>query len=302
MRRYILIFCRNIISAFNDIITMNKKLMIPFSLLLSIIICVSFHAKQEWQSKFVQVDKNGSLNYTPDEQGNIIPDFSRVGYYGGDQDIPHVAIVKTIYPSTNAQSDIQAAIDEVAKKTPDKNGFRGTIFLKKGTYRIPGSIRVSTSGIVLRGEGDTENGTRLIATAKTQDPLLSVSGTGGISEIKNSREKITDEYVPVGSFSFSVTDAKSFQKGDRIIVYRPGTDAWVHALKMDQIVERKGTKQWKAEEYNFTFERAVTKIEGNKIFIDNPIVMPMESKYGGGEIFKYNFDGRIFNVGIEQIY
>ena len=27
-----------------------------------------------------------------------------------------------------------------------------------------------------------------------------------------------------------------------MIVYRPGTQEWIHAIKMDQIVERKGTR------------------------------------------------------------
>ena len=111
-----------------------------------------------------------------------------------------------------------------------------------------------------------------------------------------------DEYVPVGAISFTVANAKEFKDGDKIIVYRPGTDKWINDLKMDQIVERQGTKQWQAEEYNFTFERVITKVEGNKIFIDNPVVMAMETKYGGGEIYKYNFDGRIEQVGIENIY
>ncbi len=42
---------------------------------------------------------------------------------------------------------------------------------------------------------------------------------------------------------------------------------------MDQIEESGGTKQWQAKEYDLQFERVITKIEGNKIFIDNPVVM-----------------------------
>src|SRR5688572_22926851 len=174
-----------------------------------------------WESAFVKTNKDGSLQYTPDEKGNIIPDFSRVGYYGGDKEIPDVPIVKTISPtgSDNDEATIQAAIDEVAQKQLDKNGFRGTILLKKGTYKIPGSIRIETSGIVLRGEGDDINGTRLIATAKKQVALINVSGKGSITEIKNTRVAITDEYVPVGSFSLTVSSASSFSKGDKIIVF-----------------------------------------------------------------------------------
>ena len=38
------------------------------------------------------------------------------------------------------------------------------------------------------------------------------------------------------------------------------------------------------------------------MFLDNPIVMAMETKYGGGEIYKYSFDDRITHVGVENIY
>src|SRR6185436_3271304 len=61
-------------------------------------------------------------------------------------------------------------------------------------------------------------------------------------------------------------------------------------------------KQWQPQEYNFKFERVITRIDGHTIYIDNPVVMPMETKYGGGEIFKYTFAGRIQQVGIENLY
>ena len=273
--------------------------------ILSTITIISFQPPlATWESKYIKQNKDGSLKYIPDEKGNIIPDFSRVGYYAGDKNIPDVAVVKTIESVASGTSEgiIQSAIDELSKKPLDKNGFRGAILLKKGTYKIPEEIKIEASGIVLRGEGDNSNGTRLVAQSKKQVSLINVSGKGNINEIKNTRVKITNEYVPVGSFSFTVSSALGFTKGDKIIVFRPGTDQWIKDLKMDQIEDRGGTKQWEAKEYNLQFERVITKIEGNKIFIDNPIVMAMEAKYGGGEIYKYSFDGRISHVGIENLY
>lgn len=257
-----------------------------------------------WESKFIKVNKDGSLKYTPDDKGNIIPDFSRVGYYSGDKAIPNIPVVKTIEPAANGTSEevIKAAIEEVSKKPPGKDGFRGAILLKKGTYKIPEDIRIEASGIVLRGEGDDINGTRIVALSKKQVSLINVSGKGNIMEIKGTRVKVTDEYVPVGTFSFTVSSASNFTKGDKIIVFRPGTDQWIQDLKMDKIEERNGTKQWQAKEYDLQFERVITKIEGNKVFIDNPIVMAMETKYGGAEIYKYSFEGRISHVGIENLY
>lgn len=284
---------------------MRIKLFACIAFVIGLVVILSFTSLSFWNSKFIKVEKNGQLKYFPDEKGNTIPDFSRVGYYGGDKPVPEVAVVKVVEPSANGSSQeiIQAAIDEISKKDPDKNGFRGTILLKKGIYIIPGTIRIEANGIVLRGEGDTEHGTRLLATSKQKGvPLIAVSGKGNVTELSNTRVKISDDYTPVGATSFTVASGKRFKAGDQIIVLRPGKDQWIKDIKMDHITERNKTKQWKAEEYSLAFERVITKIAGNKIFIDNPIVMAMESKYGGGEIYKYSFDGRISNVGIEHIY
>ena len=270
-----------------------------FWILAALTILFAFKPVGKWQSKFVTINKDGSLTYTPDEKGNIIPDFSRVGYYNGDKDIPNIAVVKTISLSADVEKQIQNAIDELSKQPVDKNGFRGAVFLKKGTYTINEKITIASSGIVLRGEG---NDTKLIAAGTVNRPLIDITGTGKVQETKNTRTKIIDSYVAVGSKSFTVASSNGYKAGDKIIVYRPGTEQWIKDLKMDQIVERPGTKQWQPNEYNLQYERVITKMEGNKIFIDNPVVMAMEPRYGGGEIYKYTFDGRISNVGVENLY
>ena len=43
-----------------------------------------------------------------------------------------------------------------------------------------------------------------------------------------------------GNTLFSGFFCTNFKVGDRIIVYRPGTENWIHDIKMDQIVERQG--------------------------------------------------------------
>jgi hypothetical protein len=253
-----------------------------------------------WESKFIKVSKDGSLNYIPDEKGNTIPDFSRVGYYQGDKAIPDIPVVKTISAAASGSSEaiIQSAIDEVAKLTADKNGYKGALLLKKGVYKIPGSIKIQSGGIVLRGEGDE---TVLIAEGNEQRALINVSGTGEAKELPGTRIAVTDDYIPAGATSFHVQSAAGFAKGDKIMVLRPGTDAWVKDLKMDVIDARDGTKQWQAKEYDLRFERVITQIKGNMVHIDNPIVMPMEKQYGGAFICKYDFNGRIAHVGVENL-
>jgi len=277
------------------------KRILLFSLAVFLLASFKPVFKKLWESKYIKVKPDGSLKYIPDAKGNVIPDFSHIGYHQGDKEIMDVTVVKTVEAIENGESQqlLQNAINEVAQLPLNKNGFRGAILLKKGTYKISGTININKSGIVLRGEG--ENATKLIATGKGQRSLIVFSGDGALKEIPGTRVQVQDKFVPVGSFSLTLTDASKFKVGDEIVVYRPGTEQWIKDLQMDRIEAREGTKQWQAKEYNLQFERKITRIEGNKVSIDNPIVMEMEEKYGGAEVFKASFEGRINEVGIENM-
>lgn len=258
--------------------------------------------KDRLESKLVIINSDGSLKYIADKNGNIIPDFSHVGYHQGDKKLPDAQVVKTISPTgDNSQEVIQNAIDEVSKLPLDENGIRGSILLKKGTFKIPGSIHINASGIILKGEGDDASGTRIVASGKGQRALLKIAGAGLLKELNGSRIKIAEQFVPVGAFSFKVESAAGFKAGDNIVLLRPGTANWIADIQMDKIVAREGTKQWKPSEYDLHFERKIVKVEGNKITLDNPVVMQMDSKYGGGFIYKSTFEGRISEVGVVNI-
>lgn len=255
-----------------------------------------------WQSSLVKVTVDGKLAYTPDEEGNTIPDFSRVGYHHGDKSIPEYPVTKILFPLNGDNwKSIQQAIDELSDLPADTNGHRGVLLLKRGVYKVLQTIVVKTGGIVLKGEGSGVNETRLVAISSKKYPLIRVLGSGMREEIAGTRVAITDGFVPVGTHSFEVSNGKIFKSGDKVVLYRPGTQKWIHDIKMDQIVERKGTRQWTPHEYNLSFEREIVKVEGNRLFIDNPIVMQMSQMYGGGDVFKYEFNGRINEVGIEDL-
>ena len=259
------------------------------------------HAQTAWHSKYMKLI-NGILVPVPDDKGNIIPDFGMVGYRKGAEPIPNIRVVKTLTPpdSGDAVKLIQSAIDDVSRMPADADGFRGAIVLKKGKYLLPESITISAGGIVLRGEGSEESGTILIASAKRQMNLIMVGGRKGVKEIEGTKVEISDRYVPVGSFSFMLEKKNNFKVGDEIMVVRTGTKEWIHDIKMDQIAGRDGTRQWRPEDYGLKFERVVTRVDGNRIWIDQPVVMAMEKKYGGGYVAR-NDNGRISRVGIENM-
>lgn len=286
---------------------MNEKKRIIGGLAIAVFfvfgVCAQTKLPPSWQSSLVKVTDKGELVYYPDKDGNTIPDFSRVGYWHSNKSIPTYSATVTVSPAASGDSRavIQKAIDEVSRIQPNKDGHRGTVLLKRGTYHVSGSILITTGGVVLQGEGENVNETRLIATGKERYSLIKVTGIGDMKEISGTRVKITNPFVPVGAHSFRISSGKDFQAGDRIIVYRPGTFAWIQDLRMDQIVERTGTRQWTEKEYNLSFEREVTRVDGDLIYIDNPVVMQMDEKYGGGEIYKYAFNGRIREVGITNM-
>lgn len=259
-------------------------------------------AQTSWQSAFVSVSGNQVLTYHPDPEGNTIPDFSRVGYASGEKAIPEVGVVEVLEPvAGDNREHIQNAIDRVAALPLNADGFRGAVLLKKGVYEVNGSLVISRSGIVIRGEGANSAGTVVRETATRQIDLFCFRGSGGIARQEAGKVAISEDFVPVGRDYIRLASTAPFQVGDSVLLYRPATDSWIHDLKMDQIEEREGTTQWTASGYHLYFERIITAIQGDRVYLDNPVVMQMDKKYGGGYLMKYTFQGRIRNCGIENL-
>src|SRR5829696_4537326 len=130
-------------------------------------------------SKIAYPGKSGRLIYVPDKENNWIPDFSNCGYMGGGARLPDVRVRGEVAAGlTDATARIQEALDKVSKMPPDREGFRGAVLLKKGVHMMSDTLRVNTSGVVLRGEGSDETGTVLVATRKERHVLIEIRGSG----------------------------------------------------------------------------------------------------------------------------
>jgi len=266
-------------------------------------------------SSYAYLGTNGKLEYKKDNYGNTIPDFSNAGYKGGGVRLPIVPTVKTISPISGDNTNlIQNAINEVTRLPIQANGYRGALLLKKGTYPISGSIKINKSGIVLRGEGDSTNGTIIKGTGTSARTLIAIEGVDDRKENSGTRQKISDSYVPVGAHTFSIPNGSTFHVGDQIIVYRPSTQNWLDALGMDDCYTKTSSYDtsdvrhktcldppWTTSLRKLYYDRIITKVEGNKITIDAPIVNALDQEFGGGYIYKYSFAGRIQEVGVENI-
>ncbi|MCF0244845.1 MAG: hypothetical protein HUK06_08715, partial [Bacteroidaceae bacterium] len=92
----------------------------------------------------------------PKKSVYIPMDYSTCGYHASEQAIPDIApvyIIEDAREGVDYQPTIQAAIDKLAKQKANKQGMRGAIVLGKGEYAIHSALRISASGIVLRGAG-----------------------------------------------------------------------------------------------------------------------------------------------------
>ncbi len=243
--------------------------------------------------------EKGKLMYTTDTQGNRIPDFSYCGYKASEQPIPNVD-VKVVVPvkAGDATLRIQSALDHVASLPADANGFRGAVLLQKGIYEVFGQLRITASGVVLRGSGI--NATTIVGAGTGRLALIKIVG-------KNDKEllsefKITDAYVPVNAMKFNIAiDLSKRQFVNMIVIRRPSTANWINLLGTDHFGGGITALGWKPGDRDLFFERTITMANGNSITIDVPLTTAFDSTYGGGTVTFYNYKGRIANCGIENI-
>ncbi|KAF9904797.1 hypothetical protein EC991_002301 [Linnemannia zychae] len=276
----------------------------------------------------------------PDGHGNTVPDFSRVGYREGHVRIPTVPVQMVVEPSLDPYSDdtarIQAAIDEVGRLPLECVGhdgarIRGAVLLKAGTYRVAGALIINASGVVLRGEGQDDNGTVIIATGNIQRDFILVNGMlqsemGSVemqrtkartremmptNGYKGSRKPDTytqsGVFVAAGSNQIPVLDTKGYSVGDRIVIERPGCDQWISDIGMDKLPPRPGgpaSTQWTAKSFTFRFERKIIAIDqATRTFTtDIPMVMSLDPKYPPARIYDLIHKFPIISdVGVENL-
>lgn len=264
-------------------------------------------SKTAGKSSLVAAGVDGRLRYTPyTAQGDVLPDFSHCGYGGGGVALPQAVVRETLQPESGNGDDsarIQAALERVAKLPLGPDGLRGAVLLKRGAYRCAEVLKIMASGVILRGEGDGEDGTVITATARKQQVLVQIGGNKGPREDAKSAAEIADDYVPVGAQSFTVQAVENFEVGQSVFVVRRGNAAWISEIGMDRIALRaadpKSTKQWAP--FDLKFDRVITAIDGNRVTVDAPIACAIERRWGGGALARTDETTRIERCGVESL-
>lgn len=226
---------------------------------------------------------------------NSIPDFSYAGYERNKDSIPLVPVKAIVSPDTGDNTNmIQQAINKVSGM-PLVNGFRGTVLLKAGTYHVGGTLNITTSGVVLRGEGTGLNGTILLATSATQYNLIQVSGSGsGFMETGKALSPVDSSGVAIGSNKIPVNNAADFSVGDSIVVVKSSNQEWLNYIGMSQF-------GWQTNQYQIVHRRIIQAINGDTLIVGIPMVDAIQSQFGGGYVATASFPGRISNCGVENI-
>ena len=253
---------------------------------------------QGYAQTFALQVKNEGITYLNDERGNRILDFSYCGYHASGQDIPSVGnAVFVPWKAGDNTARIQRAIDYVASLTPNTSGFRGAVLLDRGEFSLSGELRISASGIVLRGM-DREK-TILLKKGVDRGALIYMEGIDNL----NAKDtlQVLSAYVPVNERTLQVASGTSLKKGDRIMVTRPSGKEWITALGCDIFGGGIGALGWKAGDMDLTWDRTISEVNGNQITLDAPLTVALDTQYGASSLILYQWNGRIQECGIENM-
>jgi hypothetical protein len=275
--------------------------------IFALIICVlaaTISAAPKKIAPIISSGRDGRLVYDVDTNGDRVPDFSTCGYAGQDRPVPDAPVRIVVSPVAGDETArIQKALDYVGSLPMDANALRGAVLLLKGRHEVMGELRITNSGVILRGQGVGEDGTTLIAAGLDRRTLIRIVGQNDITTVSNANWVIAEPRVPAGAVQLPVRDASGLHVGDNIEVIRPSTKEWINFLGMTEFGGGIGDWRltWKPGSRDLVWNRVIQKIANNVLTLDAPITTALETNFGGGYAQTYAWPGRIKNVGVENL-
>ena len=265
------------------------------------------------KSNWVYPGDNGKLVYNTTKRGDRIIDFSHAGYMGGGVALPYVPAKITVHPlgeNTDCTDYIQKAIDMVSALPEDENGFRGAVLLAPGRYVCERPIQITTNGVVLRGSGSDPSGSVIVMAGGKHTAIVMNNGLrqrvgNRLGEALPNEEciKVTDKYIPAGSYQFTVTDASKLSVGDNIEIRKPVTEKWIKFMKMDDLVRDGKPQTWIKAGRLLIAERTIAAINGNIVTLTVPLVDNYDAKFTDNNttVVVANNVRRLKQCGVENL-
>ncbi len=237
----------------------------------------------------------------PKKELYVPMDYSTCGYHASESAIPDVDVsVYVAWQDGDCSRLIQAAIDQVCKQKANAAGQRGAVLLGEGTFRIDHPLRISQSGIVLRGMG---RGKTVLSKAGC-DRGAAIYLEGAQSTISSPDTLfLAGECVMAGSTTLRLAtgDGTPLQVGDRIDIVRPSTKSWISHLQMEDFGGGLDYTGWKPTDIDITWDRTVTAVNADQIHIDAPVTTTLDPVFGISYILRSRHIGEVTECGIENL-
>ncbi len=220
-------------------------------------------------------------------------DFSYAGYGGGGVALPSVPAVIAVRPTGGDDTRLlQSAIDA-----------GGVVLLRPGRYRVAGHLQIRHSGVVLRGSGNAT----IVATGTGRRTLIEIGSES--DPVTVPPVSVTDETVSAGARTMTlenlVENPGALRPGDRVVITRPSTAAWISSLKMSGLPGTYANQRldWLPGSRNLVWDRTVTAVDTarKQITVDAPITTALERRYGGGTVARISSSLPVAHVGIENL-
>lgn len=225
-------------------------------------------------------------------------DYSTCGYHASERAIPDVK--NAVFVNSNngdCYETLQRAINYVSSLKPDKNGHRGAVLLGEGTFNISKALRISTSGVVIRGAGRGK--TTIIKQGPDRGALLYIEG--GVSMTGGDTIAVAGGKTAAGATTLALASADKVEKGSRIRIVRPSTKEWIESLNCYDFGGGLDYTGWKPTDIDITWDRTVTGINGTQITVDAPITTTLDPKYGGAFVVTGYNSAEITECGVENL-
>lgn len=260
----------------------------------------------EKDTRWVWRDGN-QLYYKTYGRNDRIMDYSGVGYMGGGVRLPDEKFILSSMPlirlNPNNKDDtasLQEAVDRLAKLPVNSAGFRGAVILSGGTFRISKSIRIEDSGIIVKGSGRQSTTIQFTGKPAVMFAVNTDVTANDRMVVPGKCATIADDYVPIGTTEFRVSDASKLAAGMNVMVVKTINELWIRDMKMHNLKRNGKPQTWLSPQTKLVFERTIVAIgEGNKITIDAPLSDRVDSRYSPGSfVCAYTFPSRISQVAL----
>jgi len=257
------------------------------------------------KSSLVSVGSDGKLTYTKNAQGDRLMDYSSVGYKNG-QPLPSPSSIPnkiTLRPSGGDDSNaIQIAINKVSQ-LPLEGGFRGAVLLSAGVFKVSKGVKISESGVILRGSGvDERRGTTIMCNITD---VVVIQGTTK-PVVSKSKNLFVKKYIPFGDNQITLQSVDGLKRGDSINIVSTFTSKFIKLLGMDKLRRDDKPQTWIKDGTTVTTDRVITSIKNNTITLDSGFPDSVRPELFDNDsdlpyVVEYQWADRLQNSGVENL-